>query len=281
MPNTPVLVSLTTDGEGSSVGEDSADGSVRGNSHSTRLGGTTAPGAVVRVFDGTDLLGSVKSDASGIWSFLSGSVANGSHGFTASVTSADGNKSDASADLDALAGAQAFARTGSSFFADAERFALRSADSFGNTSAPIVHEMHSGVNEASNEEQAPETASSTVAVSDPLGFALERSGVRDSVAGPASKPATVIAAGDTLELTAAYSGTVSFAGQLGTLIIDQASSFNGTISGQLGIPGRVPCGGRGARPCRRRPPLSVPGPRPCPGRGSRRRSAGSPRPADR
>ena len=38
-----------------------------------------------------------------------------------------------------------------------------------------------------------------------------------------------------MELTHAYSGTISFAGATGTLIIDHASSFSGTISGQLAI----------------------------------------------
>ena len=45
----------------------------------------------------------------------------------------------------------------------------------------------------------------------------------------------MIDAGATLELAHAYSGTISFAGATGTLIIDHASSFSGTISGQLAI----------------------------------------------
>ena len=46
---------------------------------------------------------------------------------------------------------------------------------------------------------------------------------------------TVIGAGATVELASAYLGTISFAGATGTLIIDQASKFGGTISGQLAI----------------------------------------------
>ena len=46
---------------------------------------------------------------------------------------------------------------------------------------------------------------------------------------------TAIDAGATLELARAYSGTISFAGATGTLIIDHASSFSGTITGQLAI----------------------------------------------
>jgi len=45
----------------------------------------------------------------------------------------------------------------------------------------------------------------------------------------------VIPTGATLELASAYSGTVSFAGATGTLIIDHSSDFSGTITGQLGI----------------------------------------------
>ena len=45
----------------------------------------------------------------------------------------------------------------------------------------------------------------------------------------------VVDAGATQELANAYSGTVSFAGTTGTLLINHASSFTGTITGQLGI----------------------------------------------
>jgi hypothetical protein len=45
-------------------------------------------------------------------------------------------------------------------------------------------------------------------------------------------PAT-IAAGSTLELASAFSGTVTYAGNTGTLKIDSSSTFNGTIGGQL------------------------------------------------
>ena len=50
-----------------------------------------------------------------------------------------------------------------------------------------------------------------------------------------SQDFTTIDAGATLELASAYSGTVSFAGATGTLIIDHSSSFSGTIAGQLAI----------------------------------------------
>ena len=50
-----------------------------------------------------------------------------------------------------------------------------------------------------------------------------------------SNSSTTIATGGTLELASAYSGTLSFAGATGTLKIDDSSSFNGTIAGQLGL----------------------------------------------
>jgi hypothetical protein len=42
-----------------------------------------------------------------------------------------------------------------------------------------------------------------------------------------------IGAGATLELTSAYSGTVTFAGSTGTLKLDRSSTFTGKIGGQL------------------------------------------------
>ena len=56
-----------------------------------------------------------------------------------------------------------------------------------------------------------------------------------SVAEPLLKVATVIADGATLELGSAYSGTVTFAGDTGTLKIDDSTSFSGTIAGHLAI----------------------------------------------
>ena len=47
--------------------------------------------------------------------------------------------------------------------------------------------------------------------------------------------AMVVPVGGALELTSAFSGTVTFAGATGTLKIDNSSSFSGTIAGQLAI----------------------------------------------
>ena len=45
--------------------------------------------------------------------------------------------------------------------------------------------------------------------------------------------AQTVAAGGSLELSSAFSGTIGFAGPTGTLVIDQSSTFAGTIAGQL------------------------------------------------
>ena len=56
-----------------------------------------------------------------------------------------------------------------------------------------------------------------------------------SVAEPIGKVATVIADGAMLELNSAYSGTITFAGDTGTLKINDSTSFSGTIAGHLAI----------------------------------------------
>ena len=62
-----------------------------------------------------------------------------------------------------------------------------------------------------------------------------RHGSTGSMVSSVSNATTVIGAGATVELSSAYSGTVSFAGATGTLKIDNSSSFHGTITGQLAI----------------------------------------------
>ena len=51
----------------------------------------------------------------------------------------------------------------------------------------------------------------------------------------ASSGNLVVGAGQTLELTSAFSGTITFAGATGTLKIDNSASFSGIIGGQLAI----------------------------------------------
>ena len=58
--------------------------------------GSAEPGAVVRVYDGTTLLGSVAADEAGNWRFTPAALTNGAHSFTTTVTDAAGNVSAAS-----------------------------------------------------------------------------------------------------------------------------------------------------------------------------------------
>jgi hypothetical protein len=55
------------------------------------------------------------------------------------------------------------------------------------------------------------------------------------VSPPAAGGPATVASGATLELTSAYSGTVTFAGPTGVLKLDQSASFTGKIGGQLAI----------------------------------------------
>ena len=89
-----------------------------------------------------------------------------------------------------------------------------------------VHSQHASASDGDGRTSLmPDTASTVTVVSGFTG--------RGFVAQPVRN--TIIDAGATLELAHAYSGTISFAGATGTLIIDHASRFSGTISGQLAI----------------------------------------------
>jgi hypothetical protein len=61
------------------------------------LHGTAAAGSVVKIYEGSTVLGSVTADGSGNWEYTTPAQADGSHTFTATATSASGNTSAASA----------------------------------------------------------------------------------------------------------------------------------------------------------------------------------------
>jgi beta-glucanase (GH16 family) len=63
------------------------------------LNGTTDPNAVVQVFDRTTLIGTATANASGAWSFATGTLAAGTHPFTAQATDPDGTVSVVSTPL--------------------------------------------------------------------------------------------------------------------------------------------------------------------------------------
>ncbi|MCO5976180.1 Ig-like domain-containing protein, partial [Ideonella oryzae] len=69
------------------------------NDTTPTLGGTAEANSTVHVFDGATELGAVTADGSGNWSFTTGTLAGGTHSFTATATDAAGNDSAASSAL--------------------------------------------------------------------------------------------------------------------------------------------------------------------------------------
>jgi VCBS repeat-containing protein len=64
------------------------------------LSGTAEAGAIVSIYDGTTLLGTVTVGADGRWSFTTPALADGQHSLTATVTDAAGNTSPATNPVD-------------------------------------------------------------------------------------------------------------------------------------------------------------------------------------
>ena len=69
------------------------------NATTLTLTGTAAADSMVTVFDGTTELGTATVNVSGAWSFTTGTLANGTHSFTATDTDFTGNTSVASSPL--------------------------------------------------------------------------------------------------------------------------------------------------------------------------------------
>lgn len=65
--------------------------------HTLLLGGTAEANSLVKVFDGILLLGQITANASGSWSFLTGTLSEMLHNFAATATDAAGNVSAKSA----------------------------------------------------------------------------------------------------------------------------------------------------------------------------------------
>ncbi len=68
------------------------------------LNGTAEANSIVKVFEGTTLLGTTTADSSGSWTVTTPSLAAGKHDFTATATDAAGNTSVLSAPLDPVIG---------------------------------------------------------------------------------------------------------------------------------------------------------------------------------
>jgi hypothetical protein len=66
------------------------------NANHITLTGAAAAGTTVEIFDGSTQIGAATTSASGIWSFATGTLADGAHGFTAEAVDAAGNASPAS-----------------------------------------------------------------------------------------------------------------------------------------------------------------------------------------
>ena len=69
------------------------------NVNHVTLTGTAAAGSTVQVFDGATQVGTATADANGVWSFATGTLADGNHAFSSQAVDAAGNTSAASAVL--------------------------------------------------------------------------------------------------------------------------------------------------------------------------------------
>ena len=69
------------------------------NANHITLAGTAVAGSTVEVFDGATQIGTATANASGAWTFATGTLADGSHAFTTKAMDAAGNLSAASAAL--------------------------------------------------------------------------------------------------------------------------------------------------------------------------------------
>ena len=69
------------------------------NATTLTVSGTAEANGVVLVYDGTTWLGTASTNANGAWSFTTGTLADGTHSFTATATDAQGDSSTASTAL--------------------------------------------------------------------------------------------------------------------------------------------------------------------------------------
>jgi hypothetical protein len=90
-PNTPTVTAFSPD---SAVIGDGIT-----NANVLTLSGGTGAGSTVQIFDGAALLGSATANAGGVWSFVTATLAEGNHTFTAKATDLAGNASAVSSVL--------------------------------------------------------------------------------------------------------------------------------------------------------------------------------------
>lgn len=96
----PAAVSdlLITDNAGSVQG--AITGGTSTDDNAPTLSGTAEAGAIVSIYDGTTLLGTVTVGADGRWSFTTPALGEGQHSLTVTVTDAAGNTSPATSPVD-------------------------------------------------------------------------------------------------------------------------------------------------------------------------------------
>ena len=88
------------------------------------LTGTAVANSTVNVYDGATLLGTATANGSGAWSYTTGTLANGSHSFTATDTMS-GMTSAASSALSVTVDTTAPAKAGDLLVLDRQRHGRR------------------------------------------------------------------------------------------------------------------------------------------------------------
>jgi hypothetical protein len=90
-PNAPVITGFSPDTNVSGDGITSAN--------QLTLTGTAEAGSTVKIYDGATLIKTLTADGSGAWSFVTNTLTNATHSFTATATDAAGNTSGSSSAL--------------------------------------------------------------------------------------------------------------------------------------------------------------------------------------
>jgi hypothetical protein len=173
-------------------------GDVVNGNNSVTLSGTAVASSTVTVYDGSTVLGTTAANSSGVWSYTTGALANGTVVFTATATDAAGNTSAVSAavdpTIDAITGTLSGTLSGTTTVADGASILI----------------------------------SGTV---NNRGTILVNGGTLD-VTGKLSGGVTDISGAGTVTLAQSSSENVTFIGSAaGKLTLDQATSYTGQISG--------------------------------------------------
>ena len=87
-PAAPVITGFGDDG--------GTPGDFRTNDQTLLLIGTAEAGALIEIFDGANSLGTVTADETGDWSFVTNTLGEGAHSFTAKQSDVAGNVGSAS-----------------------------------------------------------------------------------------------------------------------------------------------------------------------------------------